>query len=348
MSLLARKILMGVGYDIGDLCLIAGEFDDIVLSVDARAPGTLAVYQEFTDSTINQCEDIAIDKNNQVAYVTSRSAGQLVAISFKNPSSLVVVDSLAIDTAQSVAIDTVNEVAYVGSYSDDFTSVDISDPDSMAVLDTITDSPDLTRVTSIALDVTRGYAFTVSINTGDRLCAVDISDPSNMSKDYVVTSAFGRPESSVLDLTTDVLYVGDYDTGSIMAVDVSTVSAMAVIDTITDATYLEYVSDVVLDAPNALLYAVSRGGDSLYVVDISTPSAMTEEGRLTDTSNFGYATGVALDLVDEVAYICAGNSGTQKTSSVDISTPSTPTIIDTVSHSVTSGIVSAIQFYKGE
>ena len=90
-------------------------------------------------------------------------------------------DATNLNGAFDIDIDTTNNVAIVYCSTGRVTSVDISNPASMSVLDSITDATKFDDDGQVRLDTSRQIAFVKCGGSADALTAVDYSDSSNLS-----------------------------------------------------------------------------------------------------------------------------------------------------------------------
>jgi len=122
----------------------------------------------------------------------------LVSIDISNPSTSLtildsVVDTFNFDNANCVKLDLTNEVAYVSSYKG-ITSVDISDPSNMSILDFYNGNGSYTLFFGVVVDSAAEIIY-VQDYYGD-LISLDVSDPSDMT--VISTLATGNSDVILL------------------------------------------------------------------------------------------------------------------------------------------------------
>lgn len=259
-------------------------------------------------------------------FAAAAGADALVSIDADDPTTLAILDSVTgseFGEASDVARDG-DTVFVVSIFAQTLVAVDVSDPSAMTIASTIPDSS-VYRAHRIALNAPNSVAYTLGQSTG-LFATTDISDPSNMALLGVLTGLGTRTADFDVDLTLNIAYISHTDSGTITAVDISNASSLSITSSLTVAD-LAGAYGVAHDPTTSITYVTSSaaGGHFLTALDTSTPSAMAVEGTLTDpAADQGY--GVAVDPANSVAYV--GADGTLV--SVDITTPSAMTVLDTL------------------
>jgi hypothetical protein len=161
--------------------------------------------------------------------------------------------------------------ALVLTPSQNFVSVDVSDPTAPVVLDQITLSV-FQAFYSFVVD--GGYAYPSSTVSG--MQPVDISNPAAMSAGSVVSDADGR--QGVKHPSADIIYTADSDSASpgINVIDISTPGTPVYLSTYSTQTF-----DAVAFA-NGYLFALDNntGIRELVSIDVSTPTAPAAEDSI--------------------------------------------------------------------
>ena len=157
------RILMQAGRRVPDLvAYVTSQAKDSIISIDISNPSNLVRLDSFTSVNLNAAQGVVLDLTNQVAYVASFNADSVTAIDISDPNNLAELDSFtsaSLDGADSIAVDVANQVAYVittlgalSSAPDSITSIDISNPSSLAELDSLS-SATLRNARGIALSI---------------------------------------------------------------------------------------------------------------------------------------------------------------------------------------------------
>ena len=153
----------GVVLDLtNQVAYVVSSVSDSITSIDISNPFNLVELDSFTSASLDGATNLAVDVANQVAYVASFNADSVTAIDISDPNNLAELDSFtsaSLDGADSIAVDVANQVAYVittlgalSSAPDSITSIDISNPSSLAELDSLS-SATLRNARGIALSI---------------------------------------------------------------------------------------------------------------------------------------------------------------------------------------------------
>ena len=184
---------------VNDFAYLACSNSDKLASVDISNSSSMSYQTSSATTNLDFAYSVDLDIVNEVAYVTSRTSDSLVSIDISNPSTSLtildsVVDTFDFDNANCVKLDLTNQVAYVSSFKG-ITSVDISDPSNMSILDFYNDSGSYSLFFGVVVDSAAEIIYVQDLY-GD-LISLDVSDPSNMTE--ISTLATGN--SSVFLMT---------------------------------------------------------------------------------------------------------------------------------------------------
>jgi len=239
-------------------------------------------------------------------------------------SILGAVDSLTdLDDIWPVAVQ--GDYLYAGRNLDaQVTVVDISDPASPAVVETLVDFTNLNGPTEMIVE---GDYLYVSCASGDGLTVLDISTPTSISVHGSIVGHASLNGAAGIVKDGDFIYVaaGFYD--GLAVVDVSTPASPSVVGS---------VSNVAMNAVSRITksgnycYLTSQSDNRFSVVNVSNPAAPTFQGSLVDATNLDGAAGLAAFGT----YALVACYDTDKITVVDASTPTTP-VIETVLTPVT-------------
>lgn len=188
-------------------------------------------------------KDVAFDPDTNTVYMLSYGTDRVISIDVSNASSPAGLQFLqnttTLDQATFSVPDFANGKLYV-SKNNGVTSVDITNPSSMSVLDTIDPSGQL-ECWSPAIDLTRSVLFVPS-NTGP-ITMIDVSDPSNMTEisyqNITASNAYAAHDDA-----TSTLYVS-YNS-NLKSFDTTDTSSLVELDALSDSTNLLYAGAIVL------------------------------------------------------------------------------------------------------
>lgn len=238
-------------------------------------------------------------------YVTDQNTNTLRVIDATNPSAMSVVGT----------------VVYEGSgggggrcdVSPDGTKLCIGGTESGAnankaiVVDVSTPaSPTVLGRTAAIGSTHRGTAwvsntvFAVASRDDKTIMMVDASTPSAPVQvgSYVTPNGLGSVSTPVLwDSTSSTLYYGNFGTGAVLALDVSTPSA----PTLKDSLLISPNSEQLALTGTGRLLIACRNNNTLVLVDCSTPTALTE----VDTFVLPGTTTPGVGFFDGYAYVTA-------------------------------------------
>jgi len=246
--------------------LVSDEDNDIFLGNGSTDPDWQAIfkvhptntlitrtYRSPNTSTFNHgSKQPALDAANRVLFVTNASSNSISAYTYSTFGNTFTLLSTLADNTDLVNVinlvfDETTDTLYAGLINGDITSVDVSNPSSMSVIDKLANVSGSQRYYDMTIDKTNQVLFGCSIKNyssttfGGSIYAVDISDNTNLAHlDYME-----RPTTSDL--------------------------------------YFPYQMDV--DVAREYLFIACSGTDKMVVVDYSDPSSLTVQA-VSSTSNF--------------------------------------------------------------
>lgn len=231
----------GLALDVaGGLAYMTAYDNDSISKINISTPSAMVDLGEEKTTNLRDATDVVLDVANNYAYVSLYGGNGVASV---NTSTMTFVDSVTstadLEDSAALSIDLTTDHVYVASYLDDcITSVDISNPASLSIAGTLSNS-NLDRATDIDIDVDNQVAYVVSEN-GDSFCtisSIDISTPTSMSQldTLNLESAASSTPKIKIDTLKQVAYVF-YTNGTniiLKSVDISTPSSMTVLDTLT-------------------------------------------------------------------------------------------------------------------
>lgn len=156
--------------------------------------------------------------------------------------------------------------------------------------------------------------------TGNRLQAMDISNPAApIWGDY---SAAGLSGPKGFDVSGNYAFV--CATNRLTPVNISNYASLSISNSLLDSTRFAGCKNVVVSGTLAFVTASTNG--YLSVVNIATPTSMTLLGSIQSTASFGSGSSY-YDIALSGTTVVVANSNLLTT--IDVSTPASPTIIDT-------------------
>lgn len=158
---------------------------DRLASVNISNSSNLSYGTNSATTNLDFAYDVALDTVNEIAYVTARNSDSLVSIDISSPSTSLpqldsVISSTNLDNANGVKLDLINEVAYVSSYRG-ITSIDISDPSNMSILDFYNGGGSYSLFFGLTVDSSAEIVYAQDY-LGGVLIALDVSNPSSMTE----------------------------------------------------------------------------------------------------------------------------------------------------------------------
>ncbi len=337
----------------GSVAYVSAKADKYIFSFDISDPTNLLVLDSITSDNFLSINKLTKNGN----YLYGSATASIIVLDVSNPSSLVEVnkhgglgtsnpsdfimggdisyilasnglfnfdasnlnsefvvnshtDSLAFTWALDMEIK--DNIIYSSSMSNDvFSSHDVSDPSNILALDSIT-STNLTQPLRVAISNDLAY---VTTNVGN-LVIIDITDPSNLNEVGLFTST-NITGSKHIKVINNLAYITTGD-DRFTILDVSDINNIVQLDSIYDATSLDFIFDFAI--VDNLVYLAAGLNDRLTILDISDLNNIVEISS-TYSANFDGIRGIYVN--GDVAYVGV-RSGMV---SVNISNPVSPSII---------------------
>lgn len=200
--------------------------------------------------------------------------------------------------------------AYVGG-NEFVSTVDISDPANMVVVDNLEVTPTLDDIAYIAKN--GDYLFAVSA-TQDSVISIDASDPANLAIEDTITDAvLNLPQGIAISGTH--AFVTALIADRLVAVDISDPTSLAITSSVFNATTLNGARRVAISGTTAFVVGTLR----IAAVNISNPASMSViSSRVLNFGGSGNSDGDDLIIVGTDAII-ASITGVGRLFSVDVS-----------------------------
>jgi len=168
-----------------DFAFLACSQTDVLAAVDISDPSNLSYSTKSLTANLNHAYTAALDAANSIVYVTGQADDSLVAVDISNPGTSLpqlghIASGTNMDNANNIGLDLINEVAYVTSYQG-ITSIDISDPGNMSILDFYNGDGSYSFFWNIRIDAESQIAYSLDW-IGGVLIALDISDPNDITE----------------------------------------------------------------------------------------------------------------------------------------------------------------------
>lgn len=218
--------------------------------------------------------------------------------------------------------------AYVSNQAGDSISVfDITNPEAVVPLGSFADA-DIDAPVGLALDEGNALLFVANGGASDKLVILDVSDPANVAKRSSIGHANLNGGAGVA-LNGNYAFVTGYDSDSLIVVDVSDPDNPSVTGTLVDAVTLNGAFGVAVSSDGNTVFIAANLADRVSVVDVATKSAPSNLGSVFDSNLDG---AVSLIYVESLGYcfVTAHSATSTKVVSVDVSTPSSPSVSDNV------------------
>lgn len=240
-------------------------------------------------------------------------------------NNITAVDSLS-STALSIVfpvsfdIDRDRSLLFVGDPLDNCIScVDLSDPTSLVVRDTLTSEPKLRFVKGVACSPSRQLIFAATGTnpaSGQRsISGIDYSDPDNLafSGSPLNVSYFYNGMRTTSDGNT--LFVSEGD--DLISVDTTNTSSMSELDHHSD-TVAGGLQALEIDDANDTMYGIAHADSAFVSYDISNTASLSTRDDVTDNTNLDELEALRIDLTNNYAFLMTKLG---KLSSFDISDP---------------------------
>jgi len=316
------------------LAFVASRSLNRVVSFDISDPANISELGSTSNGTyLSNVNRLAYDVDRAILYTGSTygTNSYVTAWDVSSPATLSFLGIYILPHypyCYDIKLDTVNQVMYIGTLSGSgygqVESIDVSNPASMSRLSFVNGNttPYFLEPT-LAIDLDRSL---IVVGTSTWGCIVNISNPSNLT--FYTTSSFlvqtASPTVGYVDTAQEVAYF-NASNSRIYPIDYSTPSSPTALP-------LYAVGDVrgsfALDPSKDELYTPIYTTSTVRVHDSSNPSSMSLLGTITDTTNLYRPFGSAIDTKGSVFYVV--NVTNNNIASVDVSTPSTPTVLDSL------------------
>ncbi|CAE7655749.1 unnamed protein product [Symbiodinium sp. CCMP2592] len=248
-------------------------------AINISDPNNLAVAGSVQDSALIGAGSVAI--LGDIAYVVV--ANGLTAVNISNPGSMTITGSIqnSMYFKGAFDIEIVGDIAFVvghnlvssspGVYQGVLTAVNISNPSSLSIADSIQNSVQLNGAHGVA--VSGDYAYVAAVHN-DGLAVVNVSDTLNLA----LTGAFEDSNSpfSALDGVSDVAVTADFafvvgkSHHSFAVVNITDLRSMTIAGAIQDPVRLEEATSVAIGGNYA--FVTSSQNFSLTAINIEDPS----------------------------------------------------------------------------
>lgn len=192
-------------------------------------PGFNGYYADTTyleDVKKPVLESTYIGADRLYMYTLSPASNTVVSYDLGSENTSVagiISDNTALQGVHDITLDTYYNIAYVASKdSNTITSIDITDPYSMFIIDSYTNDTLLADVTSIAHDLYSNTVYAIS-SSSNTISAIDTTEGSfgQVLSSLQDDTAFASSTNLALDVVNKRLYLGSTSQGKIHAIDVS-------------------------------------------------------------------------------------------------------------------------------
>lgn len=265
------------------------------------------------------------------AFTVGSLSSSLAEFDITNPANITLSGSIIDATAMpapvyGVYVHRASNVAYtqtaVSNTEVTVSSIDVSTPSNMAVLDTISVTGSLVCYAAIAMDETN-YILFLGDYSRDAVFAIDVSNPSAMFIAGSISNKTALNAASGLsyDAIRQVLYVSGSPILTVL--DVSDPANMTIVGSCV-LTYSGSQGSCEYDNERQLVYVTGDTTDSFSIVDVSAPTAPILLAGIQDATNLNAAGGVAYDATTKTCYVA---SRYDRLTAIDVTNPSIPSII---------------------
>jgi hypothetical protein len=203
-------------------------------------------------------------------------------------------------------------VAFVAAItSDSITSIDISDPSNLSILDTHVDNTVLDLVNTVRLDPVNEvlYALNKTSGVNNYFSSYDVSDPTNITLlDSLQPVSGGVWTEMAIDAVNQIAIVWGFESFvfTFRTIDISDPSNLSVLGTL-NSTQGPYLSNTVTGWPaidsSAGRALLPSDPDRIGMMDISTPSSPSEVTSLYDPTNLDRAVFIQLNTATEELFV---------------------------------------------
>jgi len=308
--------------------IASGTTNFVTLADDDNFGRTVAVIGDINRDGI---QDIVVSGTLDDTGGANRGAVYIIQL-HSNIRSLTAFDSPTIsDSAPFLPTVSVSPIAAITDGVGDFTVLD----DALGITTTTIDSIP--------------YALVAS-EDDDSVTIIDISTPSSPTFVAAITNNVGdftelnRPQGITTTTIDSIPYalVASKSSDSVTIIDISTPSSPTlvaeIVDGVGDFTALDGPQDITTITIGSIPYALvtSDFDDSVTIIDISTPSSPTLVAELLDDEEGGDFTtlddaqGITTITIGSIPYALVASEDDDGVTIIDISTPSSPTAVATI------------------
>jgi len=214
-------------YVTGEEGVVVGDF--LFTIVNVSDPTNMTIEGSVTSASFGLGRGVAVQ--GDFCYVVAGPGGNFLVVDVSDRTDPQIVGSVSLFSESSDVIADGNFCYVTCSGTDRVVSIDVSVPTAPVVEDSEIDATTLDGCTGMALF---GDVLFVAVTTGDRLTAIDVSDPSNLAQiSSLADTDFDGISGVALTADGTRAVVGSYVIGDwVTLVDVSDPSAMVILDTI--------------------------------------------------------------------------------------------------------------------
>jgi hypothetical protein len=291
-SSISRESTIITADDTGDGWYIMTRFDDTKALIYDDYVRYMTVY-DISDTTDIKPLYVYSDGNfkryggscvhNNVVYTVNNEIDVFEAIDFTNPQNPVIYQSASsaiIDVTSDAVYD--NGIVYITSSADDrIVSFDVSNLNSITLLDDYRDSTLLNGASSLALS--GDYIFAVGYNPGGRLVSINKSNPSNLTLGSSLAVHPGDGSHGSIKIVDDVAYISS--NGYITSVDISDPLSMSILHQLALSGSGSSGNSLDITGSIAVVVLESETSGTVHTIDITNPSSMSVIDTLTNTTN---------------------------------------------------------------
>jgi len=233
------------------------------------------------------------------------------------------------EASDDIILDPDSDIVYVATNNAIY-AYDINDENNPVQIGSSSSFPNLT---GLCFDANNKYLYGVDV-TSSRLEVIDftnVASPTFVAADNNIdASGSGRKGLISIGHNLGAAFVAARDGSSLNIYAFDLASPLSLLGTISRTTSSSFDPSIALDTQNNILYVgiLTFDGLGLYSFDVSDPTSMSFLGlSVTDFSSI-----LGLDVSNNVLYGTRIASGfTLETVSVDVSNPSSPVVLDSIS-----------------
>jgi len=261
------------------------------------------------------------DKTRDVCYGTAATSGTFTSFDISDPANPTVLHQINIPNCEGIVIE--GYVAYVCSYGSraGIYAVDISDPENMSVLDSITDSDYFDY--SACVEIVGDYLIVGNYAEGfNKLTIVNKTDPENLVVSTVYEHSTYANRVIYLKALGKILFASARGVNSLVAFNASNPLSLSPLDSISDQ--LNNPAGLSFSSENSVLAVCSRSNDRVVLFGISDPSDLQYLGYCTSEDYLDYC---MVNFI--IGKVCVSTAYSDDNLAVlDISNPASSSIIN--------------------